>query len=113
MVDRDDDSAERRRAPRHVPRRKVGVEAESESFGSIEGEARDVSVGGACLALAADLAVGEDLILRLNFPGVVPSVMATGRIVWATSRLFGRPRYGLEWTFPAPRRYWVDYLSRS
>jgi len=113
MVDRDDGSVERRRAPRHVPRQRVGVEAESASLGAIEGEARDFSVGGACVALAADLAVGEDLILRFHFPGLSQSVLATGRIVWATTRVFGRPRYGLQWTIPEPRRYWIDHLSRS
>jgi hypothetical protein len=104
---------DRRRAPRHVPARSLGVEAETESLERIEGEAHDVSSGGACLALGADLMVGEDVILRLHFLEPDRSVLATGRIVWMTSRLWGRPRYGVQWTFPAPKRYWVDYLSRS
>jgi len=109
----DDADAERRRARRNVPRHPVIVEAETEGFGFIEGQARDLSVGGACVALGADLAVGEELILRLLFTGRPAPVVATGRIVWTASRLFGRPRYGLQWTFPAPRRYWLDWLSRS
>jgi len=112
MEDRSD-GANRRRAGRHVPRRPVDVEAETEGLERIEGEARDLSTGGACVALGADLAVGENLILRLHFSGQHRPVLATGRIVWMTSRLWGRPRYGVEWTFPGPRRYWVDWLSRA
>jgi hypothetical protein len=108
-----DGGDERRRAARHVPARSVSIEAETESLERIEGEAHDVSSGGACLNLGADLMVGEDLILRLHFLEPDRSVLATGRIVWMTSRLRGRPRYGVQWTFPAPKRYWVDYLSQS
>jgi hypothetical protein len=103
----------RRRAERRVPRRSVSVEAEAERCRSIEGEARNLSTGGACVALDADLAVGDDLILRLHFPTLAYSVLATGRVVWTATRLLGRPRYGIQWTHPSSRGYWLDWLSRS
>jgi hypothetical protein len=105
--------ANRRHAERRVPRRSVGIEAEAEGLDSVAGEARNLSTGGACVSLAADLAVGEDVILRLHFPTLAYSVPATGRVVWTSTRLLGRPRYGIQWTHPGSRGYWLDWLSRS
>lgn len=109
----DEKGSNRRRAERRVPRRPVTVEGETEAVPSIAGKARNVSTGGACVSLAADLAVGDDLILRLHFPTLGYSVPATGRIVWTATRLLGSPRYGIQWTHPGARGYWLDWLSRA
>lgn len=105
--------ANRRQAERRIPRRSVTVEGETEGVRSIAGKTRNLSTGGACVTLAAELAVGEDLILRLHFPTLAYSVPATGRVVWTATRLLGRPRYGIQWTHPGSRGYWLDWLSRA
>ena len=106
-------SEERRRAERLVPAHPVRIEAEAESLASIGGEARDLSRGGACVALDAELAVGDELIFRLLFAHHGNPVPATGRIVWRATRGRKRGRCGVEWTHTGPQRTWLDWLARA
>jgi len=103
---------EHRRHERRVPARTVKVAAEAE-FRGARGEARNLSAGGACLALDGEFVVGDELILWLIFAHGRHPVPATGRVVWTSMRFWGRPRYGLEWTHEGPQRAWIDWLSRA
>lgn len=102
---------DRRRAERHVPAHTVIVNAEAERARS-RGEAKNLSEGGACLALDGDFAVGDEVILWLTFARPGQPVPATGRVVWVASGFFGRPRYGVQWTHEGPQRAWLDWLAR-
>jgi hypothetical protein len=110
---------EKRRWERHVPAHPVRVAAETEAIAGAPGEARNLSDGGACLALqTSDLGVGDEVILLLTFAGPAGPTFAgprrplpaTGRIVWAGGG-WGRPRYGVEWTHRGPQRSWIGWLT--
>jgi hypothetical protein len=73
---------DRRRTERMAPFHVVRVEVETELVGLLGGEARDLSRGGACVALDSDLVVGDEVILRLLFERYPNPIPATGRIVW-------------------------------
>jgi PilZ domain len=97
-----------RRAPAHA----VQIAAEAEAGYRTSGQALNLSDGGACVALqTADLSVGDELILWLNFARPPHPVTATARVVW-TGRSWGRPRYGIEWTHHGPQRRWIGWLVR-
>jgi hypothetical protein len=107
------DGDERRRTERQVPLHRVRVEAEAETVGPLEGEARDLSRGGACVALASELAVGDEVILRLLFERYPNPIPATGRIVWRGRDQRQEGRCGVEWTHTGPHRVWLDWLART
>jgi hypothetical protein len=110
MGERDD----KRRFERLVPTRPVLVAAEAEAVPGVGGEALNLSSGGACLALeSGDLSVGDELIVWLDFERPGHRVPATGRVVWVRSRIWGRPRYGVEWTHEGPQRGWIGWLVRG
>ena len=98
---------------RLVPTHPVHIEAEAATIAPIRGEARDLSDGGACLALDADLAVGDELIMRLLFDAHDNPVAATGKVVWAVSGGRSRGRYGIRWTHSGPQRRWIGWLVRT
>jgi hypothetical protein len=102
-----------RRTERLVPAHAVRVEAEAETVPSIRGMARNLSDGGACLALDADLTVGEELIMRLLFDHYDNPVAATGRVVWTAPLRRSRGSYGIQWTHAGPQRRWFGWLARS
>jgi hypothetical protein len=102
---------DRRRTERMVPFHVVRVEAETELVGLLGGEARDLSRGGACVALDSDLVVGDEVILRLLFERYPNPIPATGRIVWTGPEREGR--CGVEWTHSGPHRAWLDWLART
>jgi hypothetical protein len=107
------DTESRRRFDRAEPAHVVQVTAESEGAALALGEAVNLSAGGACLALQArDLAVGDEVILWLNFARPRQPVPATGRVVW-TSGGWGRPRYGVEWTHTGPQRNWIGWATKA
>lgn len=107
------EAASRRRFEREPPRHTVQVTAECEGAAFALGEALNLSSGGACLALQSkDLAVGDEVILWLNFARPRQPVPATGRIVW-TSGGWGRPRYGVQWTHQGPQRHWIGWATRT
>jgi hypothetical protein len=101
-----------RQHDRRVPAHPVRVDAETE-FLAAHGEARNLSPGGACLALDREFAVGDELIVWLSFARGRRRVPATGRVVWSTMRMWGRPRYGVEWTHLGPQRRWIDWLTEA
>jgi hypothetical protein len=101
-----------RRAERLVPAHPVRIEAEAAVLGPIRGEARNLSDGGACLALDADLDVGEELIVRLLFEHYDNPVPATGRVVWTAPSRGPRLSHGIQWTHSGPHRRWIGWLSR-
>jgi Tfp pilus assembly protein PilZ len=99
-----------RRYPRQVPAHTVQVTAEHEGALAL-GEAKDVSRGGACVALQSrQLAVGDEVILWLSFARPRQPVPATGRVVWAGGASDQR-LYGLEWTQDGPQRAWLDWAA--
>jgi Tfp pilus assembly protein PilZ len=98
---------------RLVPVHPVRIEAETAFASPISGEARDLSDGGACLALDADLEVGDELIMRLLFDQHDNPVPATGKVVWAASGGRSRGRYGIQWTHSGPQRRWIGWLVRT
>jgi len=101
-----------RRWERHAPTHPVRVSAETETLATAAGEALNLSDGGACLALqTSDLSVGDEVILWLSFARPGQPVPATGRIVWAGG-IWGRPRYGVQWTHRGPQRSWIGWLTR-
>jgi hypothetical protein len=104
---------ERRRTERRVPLHPVRVEAEVETAGPLGGEARDLSRGGACVALDSDVAVGDQVILRLLFESHPNPIPATGRVVWKGRGRHRRGRCGVEWTHTGPHRIWLDWLART
>jgi len=104
---------QRRRFERRSPAHPVRVAAETEAIVGATGEALNLSDGGACLALqTGDLAVGDEVILWLNFARPRQPVPATGRIVW-TSGGWGRPRYGVQWTHRGPQRSWIGWATQA
>jgi hypothetical protein len=104
---------QQRRHQRLAPARAVPVSAEREAAPPALGEAVNLSEGGACLALQAkDLAVGDELILWLNFARPRQPVPATARVVW-TSGGEARTHYGVEWTHRGPQRSWIGWASRA
>jgi len=103
---------QQRRAERLVPAHTVRIEAETAVAGPTRGEARNLSDGGACLALDADLGVGEELLMRLLFDHYDNPVPATGRVVWASPRSGPRGRCGIQWTHSGPHRRWIGWLAR-
>lgn len=98
-----------RRSERLVPAHPVRVEAEVATGLPVRGEARNLSDGGACVALDADLDVGEELIMRLLFDHYDNPVTATGRVVWTAPR----GSYGVQWTHAGPQRRWLGWLARA
>jgi hypothetical protein len=104
---------ERRSTQRRVPLHPVRVEAEAETVGPVGGEARDLSRGGACVALDTDLTVGDELILRLLFERYPNPIPATGRIVWKGKGRRRQGHCGVEWTHTGPHRIWLDWLART
>jgi hypothetical protein len=107
------DVESRRRFERQSPVHTVQVTAESEAATLALGEALNLSDGGACLALQTrDLAIGDEVILWLNFARPRQPVPATARIVWTTGG-WGRPRYGVEWTHGGPQRSWIGWATGS
>jgi hypothetical protein len=107
------DGESRRRFERQAPVHTVQVTAECEGVALALGEALNLSPGGACLALQSKaLAVGDEVILWLNFARPRQPVPATGRIVWTGGR-WGRSRYGLEWTHEGPQRSWIGWAVGS
>jgi hypothetical protein len=104
---------ERRRTERRVPLHPVRVEAEAETVGPVGGEARDLSWGGACVALESNLVVGEEVIVRLLFEQYPNPIPATGRIVWTEGGRRQLGRCGVEWTHTGPHRIWLDWLARA
>jgi hypothetical protein len=103
--------SERRQAERHVPAHRVIVDVEAERLRT-RGVARDLSRFGACVALDGEFGIGDEVILWLTFARPGQPVPATGRVVWMASRLFRRPRYGVQWTHQGPQRDWLDWLTR-
>jgi hypothetical protein len=101
-----------REAERLVPAHSVRIEAEAASVGPIRGEAHNLSDGGACLALDADLDVGDELIMRLLFDHYDNPVSATGRVVWARPSRGVPGSYGIQWTHSGPQRRWIGWLTR-
>jgi len=102
-----------RQAERLVPAHAVRIEAEAAFAGPTRGEARNLSDGGACLALDADLDLGEELIVRLLFDHHDNPVPATGRVVWISPRRGRHGSYGIQWTHSGPHRRWIGWLARS
>ena len=109
----DDTGAGRRRFEREPPAHIVQVTAESDARPPALGEAINLSAGGACLALQTlNLAVGDELILWMNFARPRQPVPATARVVWASGS-WSRPRYGVEWTHSGPQRSWIGWAARA
>jgi len=109
----DDTGAGRRRVEREEPAHVVRVTAECDSTPLARGEALNLSAGGACLALqTSHFAVGDELILWMNFVRPRQPVPATARVVW-TSGGPSRPRYGVEWTHRGPQRSWIGWAARA
>jgi hypothetical protein len=107
------DGARQRRFLRQEPAHVVQVTAECDAAPLALGEALNLSAGGACLALQTrDFAVGDELILWMNFAKPRQPIPATARIVWASGG-WGRPRYGVEWTHNGPQRSWIGWASRA
>ena len=102
-----------RREQRLVPAHPVRIEAEAQAGLPIRGEARNLSDGGACLALDADLDVGEELIMRLLFDHYDNPVAATGRVVWTAPTGRSQGSYGVQWTHSGPQRRWLGWLART
>jgi hypothetical protein len=105
--------ARQRQYERYVPAHDVTVEVEAESVRPARGDVRNLSLGGACLSVQADLVEGDELILRLGFAAPIRTVPATGRVVWVERRTWGRPRYGVEWTHNGPQRAWLGWLVKA
>jgi hypothetical protein len=99
-----------RSAERLVPAHPVRIEAEVATGLPVRGEARNLSDGGACMDLDADLDVGEELIMRLLFNHHDNPVPATGRVVWTAPP---RGSYGVQWTHAGPQRRWLGWLARG
>jgi len=102
-----------RRHERLVPERQVRVEAEAASIGVIRGEARNLSEGGACVALDTSLEVGEELIMKLLFAGYDNPVSATGRVVWSAPSGRDEAHCGIQWTHAGPQRRWIGWLVKT
>ena len=98
-----------RSTERLVPAHPVRIEAEVATGLPVRGEARNLSDGGACMDLDADLDVGEELIMRLLFDHHDNPVPATGRVVWTAPR----GSYGVQWTHAGPQRRWLGWLARG
>ena len=99
-----------RRYARQVPAHTVQVTAEREGALAL-GEAKDVSAGGACVALQSrELAVGDEVILWLSFARPRQPVPATGRVVWRGAGS-DASLYGVEWTHEGPQRSWLGWAA--
>src|SRR5262245_27018671 len=106
MVD-DAARAERRRAVRVVPPEPVTVSMENRQGPVAYGSVANISETGACVRTDIGFAVGEELLLRLNFAREAQPLSATGRVVWQSKppgRTAGSLRHGVQWTYDGPHR---------
>jgi hypothetical protein len=103
-------AANRRRFPRLTPRYIVFVALESLRGPHGRGAIVNISEGGACVSLDGPFDVGDEVSVRLGFAEQPDPVPAAGRIVWATARDRGLPRFGIQWTHAGPARQQLGSL---
>lgn len=97
-------AANRRLFPRLTPRYIVFVALESARGLQGRGAIVNISEGGACVSLDGPFDVGDEVNVRLGFAERPDPVPAAGRIVWATARDRGLPRFGVQWTHAGSAR---------
>src|SRR5688572_20643406 len=89
-----------RAAVRVTPRSAITVSIDNPDTPLAYGVVSNISEMGACLWTTADVPIGEQLVLRMTFPGEGQPLQAAGRVIWEDRKRDprGALRVGVRWS---------------